>query len=405
MPDINYKLIERLAEKKLLGTISGEEQVLLDGWLNRNPEDTLHLTKAEELALGNRLFQKIKEEADICPATTELYPVRSGLRKWAAAAAILIIVAGSFFLFTKKKDKTASIVEKTNIEDVKAPGTNLASITLADGQTIYINDNKNGLLATQGKVKLVKDGEGRIYYENDTQEQPADMVYNTLNNPRGSKLAWLTLADGTKVWLNAGSSLTYPVAFIGNERKVSITGEAYFEVAHNKEKPFKVSKGNTQVKVLGTQFNINAYDDEVDIKVTLLEGSVQMLVHKAGAGNIIESKILVPGEQAVLNNAALIAASNKDLISLTRQIDISEVMAWKNGQFRFKNTPVAYLLRQAARWYNVEFAYTSDISAITLSGVITRQENISKLLEIIAATKQVQFAIEGKKIIVSSYKK
>ncbi len=405
MPDINNKLIESLAEKKLLGTISEEEQLLLDEWLNRNREDTLHFTKAEELALGNLILQKIRKEASIYPATTELYPDKSPWRKWAAAAAILAIMAGGYFFITNKKEKPASIVEKRNNEDIKAPATNLASITLSDGRTIYINDNNNGLLATQGKIKLVKDGEGRIYYENNMQGEASELVYNTLNNPRGSRLAWLTLADGTRVWLNAGSSLTYPVAFIGNERKVAITGEAYFEVAHNKEQPFIVSKGNTQVKVLGTQFNINAYDDEADIKVTLLEGSVKMLVNKAGAGSIIESKTLIPGEQAVLNNAALITVSNKDLISLTRQIDISEVMAWKNGEFRFKNTPVAYLLRQAARWYNVEFAYASDISAITLSGVITRQENISKLLEIIAATKQVQFAIEGKKIIVTSYKK
>ncbi|MEO5948728.1 MAG: FecR domain-containing protein [Chitinophagaceae bacterium] len=405
MPDINYKLIEHLAEKKLLGTISEEEQLLLDEWLNRIPEDTLRLTNAAELALGNRLLQKIKKEAGIYPATTELYPARSPWRKWAAAAAILIIIAGGYFFFSDEKETTKPLVEKTNDTDIKAPVTNLATITLANGQTVYINDNNKGLLATQGNVKLVKDSDGRIYYENNIKGEAADLVYNTLNNPRGSRLAWLTLADGTKVWLNAGSSLTYPVAFLGNERKVAITGEAYFEVAHNKEQPFIVSKGNTQVKVLGTQFNVNAYDDEADIKVTLLEGSVQMLVNKDGAGNIIESKTLVPGEQAILNNAALIAASNKNLISLTRQIDISEVMAWKNGEFRFKNTPVAYLLRQAARWYNVEFNYTSGIADITLSGVITRQENISKLLEIIAATKQVKFAIEGKKIIVSSYKK
>lgn len=399
MPDRNNKLIESLAEKKLLGTVSAEEQLLLDEWLNRQPDHALLLDKEEEAALKDRLLKAIKEQAGIDDSYIPQRRIAPQRRRWAAAASIIILIAaGSYFFWREKLNKEEKMAQAPH--DITAPAANLATITLANGQMIYLDSNPNGELAIQGKVKLVKEASGKITYKTAVTGQEQQLLYNTLKNPKGSKVTWLTLADGTKVWLNAGSSLTYPVAFVNNERKVAITGEAYFEVSPDKAKPFIVTKDNTQVKVLGTHFNINAYNDEAEMKVTLLEGAVQVAVFKPGTTMERESLTLVPGQQARLANHTQAAG-----ITVTKNIDIPEVMAWKNGEFRFKNTPVTDLLRQAARWYNVEFSYSTDIAAITLSGVITRQENISKLLQIIAATNQVQFDVQGKIIKVTPYKK
>jgi ferric-dicitrate binding protein FerR (iron transport regulator) len=243
----------------------------------------------------------------------------------------------------------------------------------------------NGTLATQGNIKVVKLDNGQIAYQTASGDAstPLSVTYNTLNNPRGSKVIDMQLSDGSHVWLNAGSSLTYPVAFVGNERKVQITGEAYFEVAHDASKPFVVSKGVTSVEVLGTHFNVNAYDDEDALRITLLEGSVKV----ASKGNL---KVIKPGEQAVVANG----------INVNKDVNVEQVMAWKNGMFKFNNTNMKQIMREIARWYDVDVEYQGDFSDLNFGGFVSRQANISELLKRFSATEQVHFKVEGRKIIV-----
>jgi len=190
------------------------------------------------------------------------------------------------------------------------------------------------------------------------------------------------LADGSRVWLNAGSSVTFPVAFIDNERTVSITGEAYFEVAPDKTKPFRVTKGLMQVEVLGTHFNVNAYDDEVIIKVTLLEGSVRLKINE-------ETQILKPGEQAQVSGT----------VNILKNVDLQAVMAWKDGRFSFSRVNIETIMRQAARWYDIDIEYRGKVEG-TLSGGVSRDVNASRLFHVLELTDKVRFEIEGRKVIV-----
>jgi ferric-dicitrate binding protein FerR (iron transport regulator) len=239
-----------------------------------------------------------------------------------------------------------------------------------------------GTLAVQNEVQVMKTAEGKVVYTGATTK--GELVYNTLFNPRGSKVVDMQLSDGSHVWLNAGSSLTYPVAFVGNERKVTIKGEAYFEVAHDDSKPFVVSKDDVSVTVLGTHFNVNAYDDEDALKVTLLEGSVRV----ASNGNL---KVIKPGEQAI-------AASGK--LQVASDVDLNEVMAWKNGIFKFKDATIESVMRQIARWYDVEVSYEGKVTNHFIA-TIPRNVSAANAFKILEQTGGVNFKIEGNKVMVT----
>ena len=239
------------------------------------------------------------------------------------------------------------------------------------------------MLAMQGAVKVMKLPDGQIAYHGTGK----DVQYNTLNNPRGSRVVGLTLADGSKVWLNAASSLRYPTAFTGKERKVEITGEAYFEVAHNPAMPFVVSKGGTTVRVLGTHFNINAYDDERSLNVTLLEGRVSV-------GSIAGAppQVIIPGQQAQVGKSGD--------IELVNSVDLDEVMAWKNDLFSFKGAGIEGIMRQVSRWYDVDVVFEKQVTE-KFYAEVSKATNVSTLLKMLEATKAVQFSIEGKTIRVT----
>jgi len=233
----------------------------------------------------------------------------------------------------------------------------------------------------------VKNADGGIIYDGALRQAQGDIQYNTLTNPKGSKVVDMTLSDGTRVWLNAGSSVTYPVAFVGKERKVTIDGEAYFEVTHNVAMPFKVSKGNMEVTVLGTHFNVNAYDDDAIIKVTLLEGSV-----RASTGSAGQSVIIRPGEQAL--------AIDNGKLTIEKGIDLDAVMAWKNGRFQFEGVGIDEVMKQVGRWYDVEVVYEAKPKEQHFRGGIARDVEASKLFKMLEATGAVHFRIEGRKVIV-----
>jgi ferric-dicitrate binding protein FerR (iron transport regulator) len=298
----------------------------------------------------------------------------------AAAASVILILSAAFLFSFFNKPSEEKLAKNTPplLQEIASPKVSKATITLANGQIVLLDSINTGTLVKQGAVDVVKTVGGQIIYNGTATEA----VYNTLFNPRGSKVVSLTLSDGTKAWLNSESSLRYPIAFVGNERNVEITGEAYFEVAKDPEKKFVVSGNAVKTEVLGTHFNINTYTDESSVKVTLLEGSV-----KITKGRSVE--MLKPGQQAQVSAD----------INVVNGIDTDAVMAWKNGFFHFGNTSIQELMKQLSRWYDIEIVYKGNIPQREFGGEISREANLSQVLKILNESK-VKCRIEGTKLIV-----
>lgn len=301
-----------------------------------------------------------------------------------AAAVVLFLSAGSYFYFDGRKAQPAATNEtqmasKTDI----APGGNKAVLTLANGSSIILDSVQNGMLARQGNTNVRKIDDGKIVYDQ-AAERSEELAYNKITTPRGGQYE-LTLSDGSKVWLDAASSIRYPVTFVGKERKVEITGEAYFEIAKDPSRPFHVMHDKLDVEVLGTHFNVNSYDDEQQIKVTLLEGSVQL---SSGTGKMVR---LTPGAQGRMKRDGE--------LSLTDKIDMTEVMAWKEGQFRFKDADLRSIMRQIARWYDVEVEFKGNVDDRSFTADISRNKNLSTVLKIFGMSN-IHCRVENRKLIV-----
>ncbi|WP_183580860.1 FecR family protein [Mucilaginibacter sp. X5P1] len=309
------------------------------------------------------------------------------LRRWAAvAASVLLIVSIGLYLrghySTITGRQLANRLVKPYKNDV-LPGGNKAVLTLANGSRIILDSAKNGLLTSQGETKISKTSKGQIaYHQNLASSAPAQM--NSIKTPRGGQYE-IILPDGTKAWLNAASSLHFPTAFTGNERHVQMTGEVYFEVAKNKHIPFKVNVNGTVVEVLGTHFDIKAYDDEKEMKTTLLEGSVKVSKNATLV-------FLVPGQQALVNNTS--GEIN------VQQANIDAVMGWQKGIFIFKGENIQSIMRDVSRWYDVDIAYEGDFTNQVFSGRISRFKNISDVLNLLELTEDVHFKIEERRVSV-----
>jgi transmembrane sensor len=316
-------------------------------------------------------------------AKGKLIPWRNPWR--IAAASLIIFIAGtaSYFAFRTTEHKTISKALPQQLKNDVSPGANKAILTLSDGSTIILDDAKNGQVAQQGAVEIAKLANGQLVY-NVLDGKPVEVVFNTLTTPRGGQFK-LTLPDGSEVWLNAASSIKYPTAFVGNERKVEISGEAYFEIVHDAAKPFKVSVNGMEVKVIGTHFNINAYRDEDAVKTTLIEGSISL-----SSGDAVTAR-LRPGQQAQIGNSRQ--------IKVIDNVDIDQVVAWKNGYFSFNRADLQTVMRQLARWYDVDVIYEGKIPERLFGGKIHRNTNASEALKVLEEMK-VHFRIEEKKIFV-----
>lgn len=312
------------------------------------------------------------------------------IKRVAIAAAILLIILAGYWLLIDRPATGRSDAPVLS-HDVKAPDTNRAMVILSNGTKIYLDSAANGQLAMQDNVKLMKLADGKISYEASGNNAAATIQYNTLFNPRGSPATVLTLVDGTLVWLNSASSLNYFTSTGKGERIVEITGECYFEVAHDAARPFVVKDKNTgaTVQVLGTHFTISSYADDEAMKVTLLQGSVQV---KSAIVNR-ESAILKPGEQAVLGK-------DQQLV-MNKDADTEKELAWVNGKFIFERDKLPGIMRQLSRWYNVDVVYEGQLPDFHFSGIISRQRNISAVLDMLKGTENIHFRIEGKKIIVT----
>ncbi len=313
--------------------------------------------------------------------------------KWSAAAILALTLAGGGILFlTKKHSKAPQTITDTRPTGGNiAPGSNQAILTLANGQQIVLNNAQNGVLSRQGNIQVIKLDSGKLAYntgdpgDKNSGTAAGAILYNTITTPRGGQYQ-VTLPDETKVWLNAESSLRFPTSFTNKERSVQLTGEAYFEVTQNKNKPFLVKAGQTATRVLGTHFDIMAYGDENAVRTTLLEGSVQM-----EQGN--QNSLLRPGEQGEFDTRG------GDI--RTRTVNTRAVIAWKDGYYYFDRTPVQSVMRQIARWYNVDIIYQGAIPRDEIVGRIPRTAYVSEVLHIMELIG-IHFKIEDRKIIVLS---
>jgi transmembrane sensor len=305
---------------------------------------------------------------------------------WAAAAVLLLVATASLFIIGKRS--STSTIGGTHItmpQNDVMPGTSGAILKLDDGSSIVLDNASNGNLVQQGNTLVVKSGAAISYVGKDGQKEN-QVHYNTVETPRGRQYQ-LVLQDGTKVWLNAASSIKFPVAFVGNVRNVEITGEAYFEVAKNREKPFHVLCNGSRIEVLGTHFNVNAYTDEETMNTTLLEGSVRVVKGSS-------EKTIKPGEQAQI--------SSDGNLRTALNVNVDEVVAWKNNAFLFDNTDVKKLMRQLSRWYNVDVVFKGVTEEpLSFNGSISRTSNLSIVLKMLESTGDVKFTIEGNKLIVA----
>jgi hypothetical protein len=313
-------------------------------------------------------------------------PIRKHpLTWWAAAAVLVLLVSGTWILLTRSdKAKQAETLAAKVVKHGISPGGNKAMLTLGNGSTMVLDSAVNGVLAQQGNAKVLKTNNGRLAY-NITSEKPAEVLYNTLATPRGGQYQ-LVLPDGTQVWLNSASSITYPTAFTGNQRNVKITGEVYFEVANKPQAPFKVViNDHTEVEVLGTHFNINAYLDENAINTTLLEGAVKI----TGGSEMV---LLHPGQQAQIQPL--------ERIKIVKDADIDKVMAWKNGLFNFEGLGMEEVMKQLSRWYDIDVVYEKGVPDIKFVGEVSKNVALPDLLNGLSGIG-VHFKIEqGRRLII-----
>jgi transmembrane sensor len=310
-------------------------------------------------------------------------PVRRLVRRVMGAAAVILLLVGLFRLWRTYR---AESVEPMPVV-VVAPGGNRAVLTLAGGKKIILDSAAAGVLAEQGNTHVQKLGDGQLAYEAGRKggNTPAAPLFNTLTTPRGGQYE-LTLPDGTKVWLNAASSLTYPTAFTGGSRTVEMTGEAYFEVAHDKKRPFMVKASGQTIQDIGTHFNVNAYADEPAQVTTLLEGAVTVGGHP-----------LLPGEKATVTGAT---ATGGGVIDVTKG-DPERAVAWKNGLFDFTDAGLQTVMRQLSRWYNVDVTYEGNIPPRQFTGMIGRSLTLNQVLKGLAM-ERVHYQIEeGNKLIIT----
>ncbi|MFB0497449.1 transmembrane sensor [Mucilaginibacter sp. OAE612] len=390
--------ISKLLAGKLSDTLTAAEEAELEAWLDRNAgnREILERLLSENIRDGDiglllefnveNALRNMKariahdRDHDLRSERTKSYPLRI-----AVAATVLIALSVGFWLYKGKprKEQLSLRVKKIEI----TPGVNKAILVLSNGTKIDLQAAQRGNITNQAGAVVRKEADGKIAYRDagSAGTQPdTENELNTLYVPKGGQYQ-VTLPDGTRVWLNAASSLTYPVAFKGKERQVKLAGEAYFEVAKNPEKPFHVNVGSKQtVEVLGTHFEIKAYDDDADIRTTLLEGSVKVSCKNSHV-------IIKPGQMAV-NNL-------KEPLTI-RNADLDEVMAWKNGLFVFNDERIEDVLKIAARWYDVDVEYRAGAGQKKLRGIVSKYKNITELLDNITITSGIHYKIEGRRVIL-----
>ncbi|NML41326.1 DUF4974 domain-containing protein [Chitinophaga sp. G-6-1-13] len=369
-PSALKELIAELQQDTHQDTVLQELGQALAGGAYATPTDT----EKKDI-----IFRSILQKAAEQEAAAVLQPVKRHRSLWkAAVAAMVIILAGvaAYFAAGHRFTNHRPVLARQDVQ----PGGNKAMLLLADGRYVTLDSTNKGTLAQQGSATVSQTGGGQLAYDGPNANDK-EIVYNTVFTPRGGQFR-IVLPDGTKVWLNAASSLRFPTTFPANERRVEINGEAYFEVAPQQSSPFKVAAPHAEVTVLGTHFNVNSYMDDGAVKTTLLEGRV-LVTHQG------RTVALKPGQQA----------QTKDGIRILEQIDTDALMAWKDGRFSCNDIPLEDIMRQISRWYDVQVIFKDNITD-TYSVEISRDVPLSKLLQFLELSGGVHFDVNEKTIIV-----
>ncbi|NIG57279.1 DUF4974 domain-containing protein [Chitinophaga sp. Cy-1792] len=359
-------------------TATDEDLAAYAAWCDHMQHRQLQPENLDELE--SAILQNIHSAAGITKSTRVF--------RWkamAAAAMVAGLITGGVYIYhhlsQQNQTKNQSLVN--NLPTDLPAGKNKATLILANGKKIALADCANGKISEEAGSDVNKTAAGSLEYHATNGDNNAAPQFNTLQTARGEQYV-LGLPDGTRVWVNASSTLTFPTSFKGlKNRSVTITGEAYFEVAPNAAQPFLVHNGTQEIAVLGTSFNVNNYPDEPASKITLLQGAVK-----------INDKVLKPGQQAV---------TGQDGVLKINTVETSSVIAWKNGYFEFNDENIFEIMRKVSRWYDVDVVYNGEIPMNKMEGSISRQDSVSRLLNTIQRAGLLRFSIEQKKIVVSKY--
>ncbi|MET1055794.1 MAG: FecR domain-containing protein [Pedobacter sp.] len=383
----NKKEFLRLVKSYLDGTATPKQASTVEQYFDlfsTEPDILDTVDKTEVREIHDRLKSAIDARIDQEDKFHTVVP----WKYLSVAASILLAATIGIYFYASRHSEVKQFSKPAMVADI-APGGNKAILTLSNGTKISLSDARSGKIANQNGTSIVKTNEGHLVYQSSASANTA-AAYNSVETPKGGQYQ-LVLEDGTKVWLNAASALKYPLAFDGKERKVELNGEAYFEVAHNKSKPFRVVTNHQVVEVLGTHFDINSYTDEPATKTSLLEGSVRVTSFGSNAKMVIR-----PGQQAVVSTSHPLSAIT------VKNIDIDEAVAWKNGYFMFDEESLESILRKIARWYDVDIQYKGldAKNKLFFSGTLSRYSNVSKVLKKLELTESVHFKIEGRTILV-----
>lgn len=371
---------DELISRYILGLCTDEEKRLVEAW---------HLeelsAKRYDLNIDELTSAQVEVRKEIGDKIHKKSPVRTILpwQKLTAAAVVFIIFSLGVYFYMGPSENI--LADKSVTEQEISPGGNKAVLTLAGGKTILLSDEKEGIVIGESDIKY-NDGDniGSLLIGDKGNK---NISLNSLSTPIGGQYS-ITLSDGTKVWLNAASTFSYPDKFDKKERVVELSGEAYFEVASNKQSPFKVYSDGQVIEVLGTQFNISAYPDEAGVKTTLLEGSVRV-----STSDLTSSNLLTPNQQSVL------LKENSSGFNI-RSVDTEPVIAWKNGYFMFDDEGFESIMRRISKWYDVEIVYESAPENLSFIGTVSRSRSISEVLHALERTGKISFKIEGRKIVV-----
>lgn len=364
-----------LLKKYLSGTCTAMETEQVNQWFDSMdgvPEHIAGLSEEQRMLMETRVFERILHHIDAKgPQNVRSLPKKS-IYSWrilVAAASILLFLSIVVIWMQHPLSLSRKKIHNSDQSVSIGPGGNKAVLTLGDGSSLVLAEANLGTVADQQNVSVVKTAEGELSYKNSTGNNSSEIAYNTITTPVGGKYR-VILPDGSKVWLNSKSSLRFPTSFTGAERRVQMTGEVYFEVVKNQKQPFKVQSGGTEISVLGTHFDVMAYEDEAEQKTTLLEGSIHLSSGKF-------STLLKPGQQAST------AVSG---IQVNNNTDLEGVMAWRNNLFIFKDMEIKEIARQISRWYDVQVVFKGTPSKILYTGTISKDAELSEILSMLQFT-------------------
>lgn len=397
MEELNLKAL--LADESFINYCKGYPAQDVDKWEQWLQDHPQYRKKVEE---QRRLVQPMAHHVAVTTAEDNYLRLKERIAKknkkpdkgfrispWLKIAASLLLICSISYLILRQ-----SLLPKSdhNKQSIVIPGEDKALLTLADGSTISLDEVAVGTLALEGGVRVEKTKNGQLIYSASGSEIQNQTASNTISTPKGGQYR-LILPDGSKAWLNASSSLHYPIHFENNERRVKMTGEVYFEIAKLEKRlhgrteriPFYVETADQEIQVLGTHFNVNSYPDEPGIVTTLLEGSVRITSSLNG-----ETVLLRPGQQSFLDKHLVVSAA-----------DVEQQVAWTAGDFIFKSESLASILRKVSRWYDVDIVCPPHLGKLKFDGIVSRSQPLTSIMDMVEITGKAKVKLTERRIIVT----